>query len=58
MLYLLVTVIIQNGMTDIFFDEKPSLKACLKDRKESLKRDNELTKVRAYCIKPEFKLDK
>lgn len=55
MFYLLVTVIIQNGMTDIFFDEVKSKKECLKQREEKLKHDNEVTKVRAYCIKPEFK---
>lgn len=53
MLYLLITIIIQNGTTTTFFDKEPSLKACKEARTEALKYDNEVTKVDAYCIKRE-----
>lgn len=55
MLYLLVTIVLQNGVTDILFDEYTTLKACNSARIEAKKHDNELTKVRAYCVKAEFK---
>lgn len=51
MLYLLITVIIQSGTTDIFFDEVKTEKECLEQKKEKLLHDNEITKVRAYCVK-------
>lgn len=53
MLYLLITISIQHGITDVFFEEYKTKKACVSDKKEALLHDNEVTKIRAYCIKQE-----
>lgn len=52
-MYLLITIIIQTGITDVFFEEFRAKSNCLKERKEKLLHDNEVTKVAAYCIKEE-----
>lgn len=53
MLYLLIVISVQHGITDLFFTEYTSRKACIVDKKEALLHDNEVTKIRAYCIKQE-----
>lgn len=51
MLYILVTVIIQNGFTDKFYDNYKTIKECNIAKKEALLHDNEVTRVTATCIK-------
>jgi hypothetical protein len=46
-----MTIIIQNGITDKFYDNFNTSKECNVAKIEALKRDNEITKVRATCTK-------
>jgi len=50
-MYLLITIIFQNGLYDTFYEPYKTNKACLKAKTETLRYNNELTKVTAYCIK-------
>ena len=51
MLYILITIIVQNGFTDKFYDNYETRKACNVAKIEALKHDNEVTKVTATCFK-------
>jgi hypothetical protein len=43
----------QNGMSEATFDEYKTKEECVASKNEALMHDNEVTKIRAFCIKLE-----
>lgn len=50
-MYLLITIIITNGLSDIFFDKTKNIHECRKQREENIKWQNEITKTQSFCVK-------
>ena len=53
MLYLLITIIVQNGNSQVLFTEYITQRGCISGKKEALMHDFGTTRVHAFCIKQE-----